>query len=178
MAFGDLKLRQSQRALLKRPIGTLIPGRGDAAWQGVLNLVSKLKPRTIIAVGDETSRLFEGRGLGADLYIIDGAIMRKKVSDRSLTAHRRLALRNPAGFISSEAWETVSKGLSIGGGAMIYVDGEEDLLALVAVLEAPLGSLVFYGQPDEGLVAVPVTEAKKSEVRKIIDGMERKKGSK
>ncbi|MBO3804224.1 MAG: GTP-dependent dephospho-CoA kinase family protein [Candidatus Brockarchaeota archaeon] len=172
MPPGDLKLRQSQRALLKRPIGSLIPGSGDAAWRGVLEAVSKLKPKAIVAVGDETSMLFARKEFGADLYVVDGAVMRKRVAGEVFKAKKVLRLRNPPGSISGKAWETVRKGLSIGGGAAILVEGEEDLLALVAVLEAPLGSLVFYGQPGEGLVAVQVTEAKKEELRKIVDGME------
>jgi len=38
----------------------------------------------------------------------------------------------------------------------MVVEGEEDLLTLVVMVTAPLGSLVVYGQPNEGLVLVEV----------------------
>ena len=41
------------------------------------------------------------------------------------------------------------------------VDGEEDLLALVAVLYAPQNSFVVYGQPHCGIVFVKVTSRRK-----------------
>ena len=38
------------------------------------------------------------------------------------------------------------------------VEGEEDLLAIPAVTKAPLGSIVYYGQPKVGVVMVAVDE--------------------
>ena len=50
----------------------------------------------------------------------------------------------------------------------IVVKGEEDLLALPAILFAPLQSVVLYGQMDLGIVAVEVTEENKKEVEVIL----------
>ncbi|MDI6805914.1 MAG: DUF359 domain-containing protein, partial [Candidatus Bathyarchaeia archaeon] len=52
------------------------------------------------------------------------------------------------------------------------VDGEEDLLTLIAVLYAPQNSFVVYGQPYEGIVVVKVTPEKKAEVSEILKTME------
>ncbi len=54
----------------------------------------------------------------------------------------------------------------------MVVDGEEDLLTLVAVLCAPENSLVVYGQPHEGIVVVKVTEKTKRKIRRIVEAME------
>jgi hypothetical protein len=54
----------------------------------------------------------------------------------------------------------------------VVVDGEEDLLTLVAVLHAPEKSLVVYGQPQEGIVVVRVTKQKKEMIRRIVEAME------
>ena len=51
---------------------------------------------------------------------------------------------------------------------LIVVIGEEDLLALPAILFAPLNSIVLYGQFDLGVVMVEVTEEKKKEVENIL----------
>ncbi len=52
---------------------------------------------------------------------------------------------------------------------LIVVKGEEDLLALPAILFAPLQSVVLYGQIDLGVVMVEVAEEKKREVREILN---------
>ena len=44
---------------------------------------------------------------------------------------------------------------------VIKIDGEEHLSVLPMVLCAPLGFVIFYGQPHEGVVKVEITEEKK-----------------
>ena len=51
----------------------------------------------------------------------------------------------------------------------IVVAGEEDLLALPAILLAPLGAIVLYGQWDRGAILVKVNEEKKKEVLGIVE---------
>jgi hypothetical protein len=51
---------------------------------------------------------------------------------------------------------------------IIIIKGEEDLLTLAAILLAPLGSLVLYGQWNLGVVAVEVTEERKKEIEKVL----------
>lgn len=40
----------------------------------------------------------------------------------------------------------------------LQVEGEEDLAAVAAVLAAPLESKIYYGQPNQGIVCITVTE--------------------
>ncbi|HOP09469.1 MAG TPA: DUF359 domain-containing protein, partial [Candidatus Methanofastidiosa archaeon] len=54
----------------------------------------------------------------------------------------------------------------------IFIDGEEDLATLPAIFFAPEGAIVVYGQPDEGIVIVNVTDEKKKEVYSILSRME------
>ena len=72
--------------------------------------------------------------------------------------------------MTKEAWDAIREALR-DREALILVDGEEDLLAIPAVLESPDNALVIYGQPSEGLVVVTASAEKKSEVRKIVDRM-------
>lgn len=50
----------------------------------------------------------------------------------------------------------------------ILIDGEEDLLVLPAIIYAPLGARVYYGQPGEGLVEVVVTHRKKRQALALL----------
>ena len=53
----------------------------------------------------------------------------------------------------------------------IIVTGEEDLLALMAVLYAPENALVVYGQPYSGIVVVKVTPEKKAKAENFLKAM-------
>jgi len=50
----------------------------------------------------------------------------------------------------------------------IVVDGEEDLATLPALVAAPRGSSVVYGQPGDGMVHVAVIEAQTDEARQLL----------
>jgi uncharacterized protein (UPF0218 family) len=84
-----------------------------------------------------------------------------------------ITLRSGPGFVSKSLItgirQALKKVLSSKSPIIIKVLGEEDLATLPAVLFAPLTTLVFYGQPGEGLVMVEVTEKKKEEVFKMIE---------
>jgi hypothetical protein len=54
------------------------------------------------------------------------------------------------------------------GPVVVRVRGEEDLLALVAIIEAPIGSLVIYSQPRMGVVLVDVDEQAKQNALSIL----------
>jgi uncharacterized protein (UPF0218 family) len=53
----------------------------------------------------------------------------------------------------------------------IIVTGEEDLLVLPVAIYAPDNSVIFYGQPNEGLVMVLVTEEIRNKAKSILDSM-------
>jgi len=53
----------------------------------------------------------------------------------------------------------------------VLVEGEEDLLTIVAVLCAPEGSVVLYGQPGEGAVLIEVNRAAKKAFRELVASM-------
>jgi len=176
MFSGELRLLPEQRAFLKAPLGILIPGRGGEVWGRAFGLIEELRPRKVIAVGDETSRLFADHGRGADVYVVDGLVMRARATGAPPSGGEGFRIVNPAGYISRGAWEVIRRAISVGGGAVVTVEGEEDLLTLVAIMEAPVGSMVFYGQPGEGLVAVHVTGSKKQEIAEFVGAMEHTEG--
>jgi len=52
---------------------------------------------------------------------------------------------------------------------VVKVIGEEDLAGVPAILLSPLGTVVLYGQPQEGIVVVKVTEEKKRQLLQLLD---------
>jgi len=159
------------RVRLKAPLGTLFKGDERQAAQDAWSLVQRSTSAKIIVVGDRVSIDSAALNVKADLYIVDGKVMRQPVSDRHREVDRVFDVENPAGKITSSAVEAVRRALASGETTRINVHGEEDLLTLPAILEAPLGSSVVYGQPGEGVVVVKVTERKKREVRAIVEAM-------
>ena len=89
-----------------------------------------------------------------------------------MNAYQTLHLKNPPGTITDEAWFVIKEALSGKGLTKVLVDGEEDLLTLVAVLSAPKNSFVVYGQPHKGIVIIKVTEETRKKMRYILESME------
>jgi len=133
-------------------------------------IVQQSKPSKVTTVGDVVSRETLAAGIQVGLRIVDQMTLRKRISPVEIKAERTYRVKNPAGVITSEAWDTIREALK-DREAVIFVDGEEDLLAIPAVLESPDNALVVYGQPSEGLVVVTVSPQTKSDARKIMNRM-------
>ena len=126
----------------------------------------------MILVGDTISRNALSAGITADVLILDNKEMRGGAVEFTHGKARLFRTVNPQGAIDLLAWEAVAEAVQSGDGAVL-VDGEEDLLTLVAVIVAPVGSVVAYGQPAQGIVIVRVTAKKKSEIQAFVDEMGR-----
>jgi uncharacterized protein (UPF0218 family) len=160
------------RVKLKKPFGVLIRGRFSETMGQLMLVVEREKPVRVIAVGDTVSRNLHEYGVNAQLLITDSKRRRRRIGEVVFPVKRVVRVENPRGMITGEAVVAVREALEGAEQVHIVVDGEEDLLALVAVLYAPLGSLVVYGQPDEGVVVVKVTAEKRAEALGILKVME------
>jgi hypothetical protein len=78
---------------------------------------------------------------------------------------------NARGTISGESVDAYKKALSSTKPVRVIVDGEEDLLTLVAIIMSPANSCIFYGQPQEGLVLVKVDDNIRAYCQKIFESM-------
>jgi len=125
----------------------------------------------LISVGDRVSRNIIEKGIPLDILIVDNKIMRKPIAPIKVEAEKILRVSNPAGTLTEKAWQVIKEAIEYRGRVKVLVEGEEDLLTLVAVLTAPDNSMVVYGQPREGIVVINVTERTKREIREIVDRM-------
>lgn len=160
------------RLKLKQPLGKLIQGSFEQTMKTLKDLIEEEKTPTIISVGDIVSKNLIENNIPPKLLIIDNKVMRKKIEPFSLKAEKTVYAENPPGTITIEAFETIYEALRTSQQTKIVVDGEEDLLALIAILHAPEKAIVVYGQPREGIVVVKVTQMKKKEVTEILKTME------
>lgn len=128
--------------------------------------------RPVVAVGDVVTYHLREAGHDPHVAVIDGVTEREAVdeeTERVATAgERRRDARNPPAELSRDLLVALRETVAGEGDTVLYVDGEEDLAMLPAVLVTPLGGSVVYGQPGEGMVLVPVTEERREAVRGLL----------
>jgi len=157
---------------LKQPLGILIRGSFIETMKRFSEMVTREKPSSIISVGDTVSKNLVKNHILPKLSIIDNKCMRKSIVSTPLETEKTFCVKNPQGTITEEAIAAIQEALQNSQHAKIVVEGEEDLLTLIAIMQAPQDSFVLYGQPHEGIVVVKVTADKKTEVSKILKAME------
>ena len=134
------------------------------------SLIQQVRPPKVSTVGDVVSRESLKAGISVDLRLVDQMTLRRVIDPFEIKAERTFRVRNPAGVITQEAWDTIKEALKQRD-AVIFVDGEEDLLAIPTIIESPENSFIVYGQPSEGLVVVTATQTVKAEVKQMVNRM-------
>ena len=151
-----LILSDTLRQQLKQPLGQLVIGSIPECNRAIKTVIQEENPPRVVLVGDTVSRHALKDGIHADLIIVDNKEMRRSSKPVSLGARKIFNLINSPGTIAGESWDIVSRALNAGDSAVV-VDGEEDLLVIVAVSAAPYRSIIVYGQPNVGIVFIRVS---------------------
>ncbi len=160
------------RSKFKEPLGTLIRGSFSETMNKLEEIVKKDKPPKIISVGDIVSENLHKHQIIPQLAITDNKSMRKAIKPLSFPSKSLVKVKNPQGTITEEAIFAIQDALKGDSQIHLLVDGEEDLLTLIAVLYAPKNALVIYGQPFEGIVIVKATPEKKADIKRMLKAME------
>ena len=164
-----LNLTENLRSELKAPLGRLVL-ETDSEQEVIIK--KTYANSIIITVGDATTEKLLKMGLVPFLQIIDGQekrVKREIIPSESILTE--LSCTNPAGKISHDSISTIKKAFESKSPVRITVDGEEDLLVIPVCLHAPENCVVMYGQPNEGLVIVDVSQEIKDKVQKIVNLM-------
>jgi uncharacterized protein (UPF0218 family) len=167
-----LLVTEPQRQLLKKPLGQLVAGSFSECNQALRIAQNDEKPPRLILVGDTISRNAVQSGIKPDVIIVDQKEMRREAVQVDLGKARIFRTINEPATINLLAWQAVAEAVEKSDSTVV-VDGEEDLLTLVAIMVAPAGSIIAYGQPATGIVLVPVTPNKKNEIKALIDQMKK-----
>jgi uncharacterized protein (UPF0218 family) len=160
------------RIELKEPFGILIEGTFQETMAKLKELVAKEKPSMIISVGDVVSKNLHSYHLHPQVTVIDNVSLRNQPTPPPQAHGEQIVnVVNPQGTITEEAISAIQQAIAQSQHTHIVVDGEEDLLVLVAVLYAPIKAFVVYGQPHCGIVVVKVSSEKKARAKGFLNEM-------
>jgi uncharacterized protein (UPF0218 family) len=156
----------------REPFGRLVKGPSLETMRQLKNIIEIEKPVKIVTVGDKVSTNLHKYNIIPQVSITDNRNMRRTVETECFPSKKIIRIKNPKGTITEEAIESIKEAVEGDVPIQIVVDGEEDLLTLIAVIYAPYRSLVIYGQPKKGIVLINVDLQKKSEAKEILAEME------
>ncbi|MUW15913.1 DUF359 domain-containing protein [Halorubrum sp. CBA1125] len=131
----------------------------------------------LVAVGDVVTYHLREAGRVPDVAIVDGKTERTAVDAEIEAALADAAgasdrVENPPASLSADLLAALSEALAADEPVTIAVTGEEDLAALPAILAAPTGASIVYGQPGEGMVRVAVTPETRTEARDLFESLD------
>lgn len=162
-----LRLPEDLRGAFKEPLGSVYTDTAallaDAGDQ-------------IVAVGDVVTYHLRVAGRDPDVSVLDGKTKREAVSAEIATVlageNPRIEVENEPATLSADMLDALREAIDRDANVVIHVTGEEDLATLPAIVAAPEGASVVYGQPDEGMVLVSVSPESKAEARVLIRRMD------
>lgn len=170
MAEIVVELPKELRVELKEPLGPIYTDTAtllaDASYP-------------LITIGDVVTHHLIEAGKTPALAMVDERTERSAVSPEIAETINSFegfeiveTVSNPAATLSAELLTALRAGLEGEASTLLDVDGEEDLAALPAVLLAPDGASLVYGQPGEGMVLTVVDETTRERCREILARMD------
>lgn len=166
-----LFLPDDVRAELKKPLGILIKDFDKWVAENKKNLNSE----KIVTVGDVVTKTCNELFLQQAISIVDFHVGREKkfsnIIDLGFSGEEQVIdVQNKAGFLTPVLFQKIESLFKIRSTArrVILVEGEEDLAVLPCIIFSPLGFHIFYGQPNEGVVAIEVSKSSKESAAYII----------
>ena len=165
-----LKFPDKIRERLRKPLGKLIVGEPREVAEKISWIVEVEGPPMVISVGDYVTRRLVDAGVRVDVCVVDGRVERRPFEEAEIRSDKTEEAVNNPGTITPEAAGKLHQLVNdeSPGRKKLKVSGEEDLLTLAAILSAPKGSLIIYGQPGRGAVVVKVDERAKRLASEVV----------
>ncbi|MBI4096725.1 MAG: pantetheine-phosphate adenylyltransferase [Candidatus Levybacteria bacterium] len=169
--FGkDLILPENLRKEFQKPFGEIIRDGKK---------LSVDRNNLVITVGDVTTGNFNENFIKQNVSVVDFKIAREakftSFSELGFSGDEEIiTANNPAGHITSDLFSKVINIFKsdFGQRIILKIKGEEDLAVLPLILAAPLAAVIYYGQPNVGLVRIEVSEGIKKIAHGLVDGFE------
>jgi len=165
-----LAFPEEVKKILRKPLGQLISGDPDEVARKVKEIIEEENPLMVVAVGDYTSEKLRSMGAWVNLYVVDGRVERRPFKIFDVKGLKVVRCVNEPGTLNPDSVSKLHKLLTgkRSRGSVLVVEGEEDLLTLAAIISAPEGSMIVYGQPGAGNVIVRVRREVKEKAVEII----------
>ncbi len=171
-----LKLPPIHRSAFQKPFSTLLTGsQSRLDWAGLKakKILANHPPLMTIAVGDIAVISLLQQNLPINLSLVDLKTKRQplfsSLDKLGLPKKPQHNVRNPSGTITPDLITALKQSLSYYHQQQtILINGEEDLSVLPAILLSPLSTAIFYGQPNQGLVYIRVTESSKQKALTLL----------
>ncbi len=165
-----MRFSESVRAELSKPLGRLVNAKD--AVEAARNAKS-----AVVSVGDAVLVTLLNAGITPGICIYDFRTMREEITlDEMKTIEAAcpepLVIDNEPGGISEEL-ESAIVGALVKGHGNIFVAGEEDLATLAAMRHAKDGTLILYGQPEEGIVLIVSSAETREKAKALMERAER-----
>ena len=172
-----LALPKQFRSELRKPLGLVIEGTENNLAEAASKAHSYIRSRDyqlIITIGDVVTKTLIETSLIPDIAVIDFKTQRHTDIQHGHIHSKSTSILNKPGTINKKV---VNRLLSVINQCLltplksthtIVIKGEEDLTALIAVILAPLNSIVMYGQVGKGIIVIEVNEDVKKKVSTII----------
>jgi uncharacterized protein (UPF0218 family) len=135
----------------------------------------------LVTVGDVVTYHVIEAGETPAVALVDEQTEREAVDDKIANRidsfegfDRERQVSNPAATLTEDLLEALVTAIDSAGdrSTLLMVDGEEDLATLPAILVAPAGASVVYGQPGEGMVRATVDAEAREGVRSLLSRMD------
>lgn len=178
-----MPVKEEHLSILKKPFGDLIR-KENITKESIIKIINSYKDdnqTSIVTVGDATTERILSYGIYPKIAIIDGVerrIRRPELKNseiiKAYSNNNKIKFykcTNRQGTISKEAYDIIEKIIERNEDAMMFVDGEEDLLALPVFALARDQSVVLYGQPLEGIVVVKIDNKLKKKAQDLLDSI-------
>jgi cytidyltransferase-like protein len=139
-----------------------------AQVQGELVAGPDLNSMFNAVVGDRSLKLFLDHHWPIKIGVYD--LKEKRTENKGILKiinQPNFQAKSPQGIISSELVKAIKIALNKNK-KYILIDGEDDLAAVALMLLLPLEANIYYGQPDQGMVEMTVTEHKKNQFYELL----------
>ncbi|MEM4490975.1 MAG: GTP-dependent dephospho-CoA kinase family protein [Sulfolobales archaeon] len=152
-------------------LGVKICGSEETVTNNLLNLLKDCSEAVVI--GDFACLKLLESGYVPRVCVIDGVTRRTQAQSIAPKYFSKVIRgSNPRSHVCQGAVEKILEAMREAKqkeSTLILIDGEEDLLALPAIAEAPLGWCVIYGLPECGVELVVVDQDTAKSAKKILD---------
>jgi uncharacterized protein (UPF0218 family) len=154
-----LILPKEHRKLFQEPFGEL--------YLNIDEILPIITDSLVYAVGDVVTHNLQKRGITPAIAVIDGYTMRLPCIRMPAYRGECIRVKNPAGTLTDDLIQVLDYAV-MHPPVTVLVDGEEDLAVIPLVMAAPIGALVLYGQPHQGVVLRTVNLEAKETARNLL----------